>query len=451
MVFSPTADRYDKWLTWLQQPVDNSPLIIFRIFFGLLLFLETSGAIVTGWVKENLILPKILFPFIGFEWLKPLPGSGMYCYYDLMAVLGFFVLIGFWYRVSLGLFTLLWWATYLMQKTSYNNHYYLIILLCFLMLLVPANAYASWDARQHPQIRSLSCPRWCLVIFAAQLGIVYTFAAIAKIYPDWLAAKPISIWFASKAHYPVIGNLLQQKGIQQLIAFGGIAFDLTITPLLLWRRTRKAAFFLGLIFHLFNSVVFAVGVFPYMALAFSVFFFSPETSHKLFFRKKPPLTDLNINQKKNNKTPLIFYVLALYFVLQVWLPLRHWFIPGDVHWTEEGHRMAWQMMLRAKSGTLYYLVKDSSTGKTATVNPEEFLTPKQARILATRPDMIWQMAQYLKVHFQKQEYRHVQVYAYSMASLNGRPYQPLIDSTVNLAAVRWRPFHHAAWILPISE
>lgn len=143
MVFSPTADRYDKWLTWLQQPVDNSPLIIFRIFFGLLLFLETSGAIVTGWVKENLILPKILFPFIGFEWLKPLPGSGMYCYYDLMAVLGFFVLIGFWYRVSLGLFTLLWWATYLMQKTSYNNHYYLIILLCFLMLLVPANAYAS--------------------------------------------------------------------------------------------------------------------------------------------------------------------------------------------------------------------------------------------------------------------------------------------------------------------
>ncbi len=447
----PLTSRLTAWLCW---PVDNSPLIIFRLFFGLLLALEASGAIATGWVKRNMIDPTVHLPFIGFEWLQPLPGNGMYYYYGFMAVLGLLIMFGAYYRVSLAAYTLLWWATYLMQKASYNNHYYFIILLGFLMLLVPANAYASWDARRNPAIRSFTCPRWCLAIFAAQIGIVYTFAAIAKMYPDWLQAMPIKLWFSVKAHYPIIGPWLQHHVLQVFVAYGGILFDLLITPFLLWRKTRKWAFIVSLFFHLFNSAVFQVGVFPYIAIAFSVFFFNPETIRRLFFRRKPklPITHEFSNPKLEiTRTPPILYLLGIYFLIQLILPVRHWFILGDVHWTEEGHRMAWQMMLRAKTGTIYFEVRDPVTNQSQTVHPNQFLTSKQASVLPVRPDLIWQFAQFLKKHYQQQGYQQVQVFAFAQASLNGRPYQPCIDSKTDLAAVPWEPFKHADWILPYQK
>lgn len=440
----------NSFVTWLNQRVDNSPLILFRIFFGLLLFAETAGAIATGWVKANFITPKLVFTFIGFEWLQPLPGNGMYFYYGVMALLGLLVMAGAWYRVSLGLFTLLWWGSYLMQKTSYNNHYYLLILLCFLMLLVPANAYLSIDARRKPEIKNLHCPRWCTGIFVLQIGLVYTYAALAKIYPDWLQAIPISIWFKQKATYPVIGAWLQLSVVQLVIAYGGIVFDLLITPLLLWKRTRRPAFILSLFFHLFNSIVFGVGVFPYLAIALSVFFFPPETIRRIFLRKKPLVMPGTNSYGSEPMNPVLFYGLAVYFLVQIALPLRHWFIPGDVHWTEEGHRMAWQMMLRSKTGTIHYKVQEAGGRNQQFVWPEHFLTTKQSRILATRPDMIWQFAQFLKKHYRQTGYRQPEVYAITAVSLNGRPAQPLVNPAVNLAAVPWTPFKHATWIMPLK-
>lgn len=442
-------NSYTSFSTWLRQRVDNSPLVLFRWTFGLLLLLESGGAIATGWVKKNFIEPEYHFPFIGFEWLHPLPGNGMYFYYALMAVLGFLVMIGFYYRASLGAFTLLWWGSYLMQKTSYNNHYYLLILLCGLMLLVPAHAYLSWDAKHRPQVRSLTCPRWCLLLFVAQMTIVYTYAAIAKLYPDWLAGIPIRIWFSNKEHFWLIGPLLQQAWFQTLVVYGGILFDLLIAPLMLWSRTRKYALLTAVFFHGFNSAVFHIGIFPYLALTTALFFFPPETIRRVFLRRKPvapvELTPAPLLPRER----FFFGLLGLYLVVQVLLPLRHWWFKGNVHWTEEGHRMAWHMMLRTKSGVVQFEVV--ADGTTFWESPQQHLTPKQAHTIATRPDMIWQYSQYLAKQYHAQGYRRVAVYAHTQVSLNGRAYQPLVDSSVNLASVPWQPFRHSSWLLPLKE
>lgn len=95
---------------FLFKQIDNSPLIIFRIIFGLLIFLESVGAIFTGWIKRTLIDPEFTFTVIGFEWLQPLPGNGMYFYYLVMGTFGFFVMIGYKYRLSIISFTLMWTA-----------------------------------------------------------------------------------------------------------------------------------------------------------------------------------------------------------------------------------------------------------------------------------------------------------------------------------------------------
>ena len=224
---------------YLSDPVDNTSLVIFRMAFGLLLAAEAFGAIMTGWVRRVFIEPEFTFTFIGFEWLQPLPGFGMYVYYILMGIAGLMVLTGYYYRIGLGIYTLMWWCVYLMQKTSYNNHYYLLILLCFMMLLVPAHRNGSFDAHQGRVPVATTCPRWCIEIFKLQLLIVFTYAALAKLYPGWLNGDFISTSFAAKSHYPIIGDLLQQRWLQKLVIYGGIAYDLTVIPLLYWSQDPK--------------------------------------------------------------------------------------------------------------------------------------------------------------------------------------------------------------------
>ncbi len=433
----------------LLEPVDNSPLIVFRRIFGILITLESWGAIATGWVREVLIKPEFTFTFIGFEWLQPLPGSGMYYYYGVMGVLGLMVAFGFYYRFAIISFVILWTAVYLMQKTAYNNHYYLLIILSWMMVIVPANTYRAYDSKYKRVKSQFSCPRWAILIFILQTGIVYIFAAIAKIYPDWLNGLPVSIWFDAKSNMPVIGQLLKQEWFRWFVVFGGLGFDLLIFPALLWSRSRPFAFVASIFFHLFNSIVFQVGIFPYMALALSIFFFKPESIRNLFFKRRLLLGEL----PKDNHTwkPLLMLVLGLFFTIQLMLPLRHWFYPGNVQWTEEGHRMAWRMMLRVKQGKIFYVIKDNDSGQQWREETRSHLTFRQAAKVATTPDMAWQYAQFLEKIYHKKGHDDVSVYCHSKVSLNGRDYYPLINPDVDLANTEWRRFSHSSWIMPLIE
>ena len=272
---------------FLFKQIDNSALIVFRIIFGLLCLLESVGAIFTGWVKYTLIDPKFTFNFIGLDFLQPLPGNWMYVYYTVMGCFGLLIMLGYKYRLSIIGFTLLWTTTYLMQKASYNNHYYLLCLLSGIMMFLPANAYASVDAKLNPSIKKTAMPSWCKWVFVIQLFIMYTYAAVAKLYPGWLDLTVPTQLMQNKANYPIIGGVLQHSVFPYIVGFGGVLYDGLIIPLLLFKSTRKIAFIGSIFFHLFNSIVFGVGIFPYLALAFSLFFFTPKTIRNIFLKKKP--------------------------------------------------------------------------------------------------------------------------------------------------------------------
>ena len=432
----------------LFKPVDNTSLVLFRMSLGLLLFLETGGAIATGWVKRTLIDPPFTLPFFDLTLLQPLPGYGMYVYFGVMAALGLLIMAGLYYRISIIAFTVMWTIVYLMQRTNYNNHYYLIILLCFLMCFVPAHASHSIDARRRQQ-RVDYCPSWCIWIFIAQIGIVYTYAAIAKLHEDWLTGLATKALLESRIRTPILGVLFDDLPFQLFIAYAGILFDLLITPMLLWRRTRAAAFIASLFFHLFNSYVFQIGIFPYLSIAFALFFYPPETLRKYFFRREqpPPLPAQAASPSWG-----VTCFLTIYILIQIALPLRHYWIAGDVLWTEEGHRHAWRMMLRSKSGHLVLRVKDVKTGEQWTVRPSEHLTRKQARAVAAKPDMLYTYVQFLKRHYAREGRSPIEIYAaVSQVSVNRRPYCRLVDGSVDLAAVKWNYFGHNAWILAFNQ
>lgn len=441
------------------KPIDNIGLVLWRIVFGLLIALESFGAIATGWVKTVLIEPSFTFSFIGFEWLQPLPGYGMYGYYILMGLCGLAVMLGYRYRVSMILFALLWTGSYLMQKSAYNNHYYLLCLLSWLMVFLPAAKDLSLDTLSTGK-RQKKMPSWVLILLIGQVWIVFTYAAFAKLYPDWLDGKVIALFMDGKKNYPLIGPWLQNNLVQQTIIWGGIFFDALIVPALFWRRTRVVAFFFSLGFHLFNSIVFQIGIFPYMSIAFAFLFFSPQTLRQKFGRwisrfeglcqkqlaQINPITPKNVNRSKA-KERWIPTLIVLYLTIQILLPLRHHLIKDTVLWTEEGHRMSWRMMLRARKGITSFYTMEPGTGVKSVYPLRDLVTQKQLKMLSSHPDFIWQMAQKIKA-IEAGKGREVGVYVRSRVSINGREYSPLINPDVNLAEVPWDPWRHHDWILP---
>src|SRR5690606_16394734 len=132
------------------------------------------------------------------------------------------------------------------------------------------------------------------------------------------------------------------------------------------------------------------------------------------------------------------------------LPLRHHFIKGDVNWTEEGHRMAWRMMLRTKSGRAIFTIKDKNSRQEWHIRPEDIMLKDHAREIASHPDMTWQFVQRLKNEYREKGY-DVSIYAVNMVSLNGSKEQLLIDRDTDLAAVKWNCLGHNEWILPFTE
>ncbi|MEL6180089.1 MAG: HTTM domain-containing protein, partial [Myxococcota bacterium] len=227
-------------MTIFNAMVNNAPLIVFRILFGLLMIVESIGAIATGWVHRAFIEPRMTFTILPQGWPQPLPGYGMYGWFVAMAIASAGVMVGYRTRLSATALALLWSGAYLMQKTHYNNHYYLAVILCWVMVILPVHLRASYDEQRLGQ-RIEACPQMIIRAFQLQTGIVFTFAAIAKLDPGWGSGNYLAVVFGQKAHYPILGPLLGDPLFQRFIATSGIFFDALIIPALAWRRTRLFA------------------------------------------------------------------------------------------------------------------------------------------------------------------------------------------------------------------
>lgn len=433
----PYASRADRLLF---RETDNRMLAIFRMLFGLLMAMHCILAILKGQVYRNFISPPFTFNYIGFDFLQPLPGQGMYIFFSLMALAALMVMIGYRYRFCSLVMACMWTIIYLMQKMDYNNHYYLMVLLCWMMAFVPAHHRFSVDAHSGFAEQKNVCRQWVPILFIGLLAIMYVFAGISKFDPDWLSGRFLEIMFSRYRNHTFLSGIYSNSGFALLISYAGLLFDLLIVPALLWKKTRNAAFLLSCCFHLFNSYTFHVGIFPYLGIALNLFFYMPiQTS-----LKEPQ----SITTGHTPYQRLIRIALPLFLTIQLLLPLRHFIFPGNVFWTDEGYRMSWKMMGRTKSGWVKFKVTDAEGRLKEYIDPAKELSTTHCMWLAGSPDMIWQYAQRTKKKYQDTNNMRVKVFAVGEVSLNRRKPQPLIDSTINLAEQTWQPFRHSAWILP---
>jgi hypothetical protein len=410
---------------------------------------ESFGAIITGWVRINLVDVKLTFSHIYMDFLQVLVGGPqMYVYFALMGCVSVAVMLGYRYRLSIVLLTLLWAGAYYIQKTSYNNHYYLLLVICFYMCFLPANRYASLDVKSGRVKAELAMPVYYSWIFILQVSILYIYGTIAKFYPDWLDGTFTQIMYQGANIPEVFKDFVTQKWFYIAIAYLGILFDGLIVPMLLWKRTRTLAIVASLIFHLFNSVTLQIGIFPYFALSFAVFFYPPDQMRRVFFKKKPAFVvseDYTRQVLQHSLSKGAVAVLSIFMIFQLLLPLRQHVVKGDILWTDEAHRLSWRMMLRSRGGYTNFIVKNKQTGERSFYPLETVLTTKQKARLNT-PDMIWQMSQYIKKEYEAKGLE-VSIFVDSWVSINGREYSQFVNPEVDFTTVKWDYFKHADWIL----
>ncbi len=305
------------------------------------------------------------FRYPGFDWAVPLSQPMTSALLMTLALASVLVVCGLFYRAAMATIFVTFSYINLVDTTHYLNHFYLASVIAFLMIWLPADRGYTIRLRRSPrELRGV--PRWTLLLMRSQVFLVYFFAGLAKINADWLAGEPLRRWLPHPSTASGLEPMLGAQTVQSLRAviasesgvmffsYAGLVFDLMIGFLLCWRRTRLIAFGLVLCFHGSNFFLFDIGAFPVFAVILTTVFFDPDWPRRLagWFtaRHAPPAVERQVSSNDPISFSQKWIVVALvgWLSLQLWLPLRHYCIPGNVSWTEEGHRFSWRMKLRDK-------------------------------------------------------------------------------------------------------
>ena len=158
----PNANLLQRFCSYMFEPDDASYIAVFRIMWGLIMMDEIWGHIdhdfgkaLSSWYQN----PNFMYKYYGLEWALPLEVSHMKIFLVVMLILGFFVTIGFLYRLSCIFFTMGFIYIYALEAALYLNHFYLVIVMSTMLCILPCNVYFSVDACIWPKYASKTVPK----------------------------------------------------------------------------------------------------------------------------------------------------------------------------------------------------------------------------------------------------------------------------------------------------
>ena len=458
-------------------PVCGQSIAVFRIAFGLLMLHDVVYMLRAGWLTRFYVERDILFPYFGLE-VPPLPAPWLHWLWALCGLCCVLVALGAFYRLAIWGFNAIFIYFFLLDQALYLNHFYMIAL--FGLLLGCTDAHRCWsvDRRLGRINGTREVPRWNLLILQFQVEVIMIFAGLVKIEIDWLRGEPLRQWMLERTWSP-FSDLFQIHWVTLAAPVLVILIHVVGAPLLLWSRTRVPVFLLYCAFHVANAHLFNIGVFPWMTIAATTILFSsdwpsvfrrrtgavlrrvhtalrpapsravpPDWAVRLSrFVTGPPVPDGTARAVFRPLHPAALGALALYALVQIWLPVRDSVFDGYVGWTEEGQKFSWRMMLYSAAGDGRFLVA-APDGEVRVADTPAHLDAVQAYLVFTKPEMLLHYVHWLKDHYAARGAGKVRIYADVGKSVNGKPWQRFVDPEADLAAVdgmNW--FGDESWLL----
>ena len=454
-----------KWLFLLhqkvQEPTDVASLVMLRIVFGLLMFIDIVRYFHIGWVSEIYAKPNFHFQYEWFWWLVPLPEDFMYMLFVILGIFSILITLGLFYRLASTLFFLGYTYIFLLERTTYNNHYYLICLISFFLALAPLHKSWSLDVIRGSVQHTDRFPAIWLWLFRFHMGLVYFYGGIAKFDPDWLNGRITGELLGAANRGTILEPLMKFDWMNHLYVWSGMIFDLVIPFLLLCKPIRLWAFLSAVLFHAHNHYVFPIGVFPSLAVALTLLYFDADFPRKILptklrkligahYRKYVTYSDHSAVSLQNQTPRLLLMFSVIYIFVHILLPFRHLFTPGWTSWHEEGHYFAWRMMLRHKSTRIQFNVTHPVTGEQRYADPRDYLNHMQYTVFAGSPVMVLQFAHYLDYLVRANGGFDPKITANVEVSINGREFRQMVDPNLDLSEIpKFKTTY--LWMRPYGE
>lgn len=435
---------------YLCEPTDGASVAFIRVSFGAVMVYWLIMHIVLDKITHNYYEPSFLFPYTGFEWVQVWPGRGLHLHFLITLIAALGVTFGVFYRVCSVVFAIGITYIFLLDKATYQNHYYFISLLSILMVVCPVERVLSFDAIRR-NLKS-TIPRWVLLLFQFQIGLVYFFGGVAKINYDWLHGFPMREVLSNKQDHALIGAFCGEEWFVMFFVWSGMLFDLLIVPMLMWRKTRAIGFLASLTFHLLNASLFRIGIFPWAMIFLTTIFFAPDWPRRfLSWMFQTSCGEKAVAEFGTASSSVVRKIqmsfVGVFVFLQIALPLRHYFVDENTSWTERNHHFSWHMKLRGKTTAVRFYVVDEKTMQADLFDLKPHMKLHQLMRMSRDPWMIRDFAGFIEEEYREKGFENVAVRVFALSSLNGRTPQLLIDPSVDLT----QKDLPKDWIVPLEE
>lgn len=254
---------------------DPRAVAIVRVVVGL----AAIGFALESWVNIGRVLsPQVVdMPYVAWYPRLPVAMLPLFIGVWLCAAIGF--ALGLGTRVCGASVTLSMAYALFFDQQLYSNHLYLAMLVVLLLTIAESGARFSLDARRlggHNLILE-----WPILLLKIQISIVYFYAALLKVNPQYLSGAMLSSFWPFNTLTTLPGGWSSAQ-LLPLLAVASILTELFLSFGLWLPRLRWLALLVGIGFHL--MIIFTGGATPGQPdIAFAIFALVTVAPYALFF------------------------------------------------------------------------------------------------------------------------------------------------------------------------
>lgn len=415
---------------------------LFRILFGLLMAVQVGSELFSGSAIPRYSDTFYHFKYPFFTWVVSLPETWVQAYMWFGLITSVLISLGLLYRLASIGFFLFFLHSFLVDVSFYNNHYYAIVLFAGIMSLSGANRTFSIDKL----IFNLKgkAGSWASILLRFQFIVIYFYGGLSKLFNEgWLNNSSTEEML--KGSLSDLGTTLTDDTLilaAGVLTIGGILFDLLIGFGLIYRKTFLISAFLALGFNAINSVIFTIGIFPFLMMGSLILFVPTDYSTKFFGAEKE-----GSEPKKTWRTQTIALTCGAFIGVQLLVPFRWMLLDVDPMWTGQGHLFSWNMKPGTKSIDCMFRIEDRKTKVSYEIDPHEYLSQPAYLALGKYPWVAPQFAKEVRSKADKWLIAEPSVKANLLVSFNRGPYYYVIDPNADLAEASYHPYSLNPWLV----
>ncbi|XP_070160958.1 vitamin K-dependent gamma-carboxylase [Polyergus mexicanus] len=290
------VSSFERFTQFLYRPTDPASLGVARALFGLCMVIDIIEERGLADIDIKWGDPwDCHFPLIHGMKAPSLPW--MIMIYTVMWAGAFGIALGLHFKIACACFVLPYWYIFLLDKGYWNNHTYLYGIVATLFWGTEANKYFAFDASNAKRNGNF-VPYWNYFILKFQFFALYFLAGLKKSGREWLEGYAMTNLSRHWVFHPFKIVLTTEQIDFLIVHWFAFIFDLSVGFWMLFEKTRIPAMIFCTAFHVMNSRLFSIGMFPYVCLATMSLFCSADWPRRLevyfSWKREILLTDVNL-------------------------------------------------------------------------------------------------------------------------------------------------------------